>query len=233
LTRRVQSKDLPTWLVVGHSGAVIVAEAAETVGLGGDDRGRYERTDARLAPDKREPLAANVAAVKEPTGVMAKLAAVETGDVEGAEARDGPAKMREHHAGHPAKRGGLVPPEHTGVAVAGMLISTARAPSPWRIVTPVTVVQLIDLAMIQLQSTFERLSPNTLFGEAVVGLLNPETRALGPIIPSQMRGAIMGAPLPFDQSLILIWPQVTGLIAGMIVVFAAAYVVFPREEIRA
>lgn len=89
------------------------------------------------------------------------------------------------------------------------------------------------LAMIQLQSTLDRLSPNTLFGEAVIGLLNPETRTLGPILPSQMRGAIMGAPLPLDQSLILIWPQITGLIAGMIVVFAAAYVVFQREEVRA
>jgi hypothetical protein len=57
----VQSKDLPTGLVVGHSGTVIVAEAAEGVGLGGDDRGRYARTDARLAPDKREPPAASVA----------------------------------------------------------------------------------------------------------------------------------------------------------------------------
>jgi ABC-2 type transport system permease protein len=116
----------------------------------------------------------------------------------------------------------------------------------WPLVVPVLTLALTPtdvamglgrlddtLAMIQLQSTFERLSPNTLFGEAVVGLLNPETRTLGPIIPSQMRGAIMGAPLPFDQSLILIWPQVTGLIAGMIVVFAAAYVVFQREEIRA
>ena len=56
LTCRVQSKDFPTGLVVGHSGTVVVAEAAEGVGLGGDDRGRYERTDARLAPDKREPL---------------------------------------------------------------------------------------------------------------------------------------------------------------------------------
>ena len=53
LTCRVQSKDLPTGLVVGHSGTVIVAQAAEAVGLGGDDRGRCERTDARLAPDKR------------------------------------------------------------------------------------------------------------------------------------------------------------------------------------
>ena len=29
--------------------------------------------------------------------------------------------MREQHAGHAAKRGGLVPPEQTGVDVAGML----------------------------------------------------------------------------------------------------------------
>jgi ABC-2 type transport system permease protein len=89
------------------------------------------------------------------------------------------------------------------------------------------------LALIQFQSVLDRLSPNTLFGEAVIGLLNPETRTLGPIIQSQMRGAIMGAPLPLDQSLLLIWPQITGLIAGMIVVFAAAYIIFQREEVRA
>ena len=53
--------------------------------------------------------------------MLAKVAAVEAGDVEVAEARDGSAEMREQHAGHAAKRGGLVPPEHTGVAVAGML----------------------------------------------------------------------------------------------------------------
>ena len=34
MTRCVQSKDVPTGLVVGHSGSVIVAEAAEAVGLG-------------------------------------------------------------------------------------------------------------------------------------------------------------------------------------------------------
>jgi ABC-2 type transport system permease protein len=53
------------------------------------------------------------------------------------------------------------------------------------------------------------------------------------MLPFQMRGAIPGAPLPLDQSLLLIWPQITGLIAGMIVVFAAAYVIFQREEVRA
>jgi hypothetical protein len=113
--------DPPTGLVLGHSGTVIVAEAAEAFGLGGDDRGRYARTDARLTPDKRAPLAASVAAVKEPTGVLAKLAAVEAGDVEVADARAGSAEMREQDSGYPAKRGGLLLPEHTGVAVAGML----------------------------------------------------------------------------------------------------------------
>jgi hypothetical protein len=101
-------------------GAVIVAEAAEGVGHGGDDRGRYARTDAWLAPDQREPLAASVAAIEKLAGVLAKLAAVKARDVEVAEAREGSAEMREQHAGHPAKRGGLAPPEHTRVALAGM-----------------------------------------------------------------------------------------------------------------
>src|SRR5262249_34955365 len=79
----------------------------------------------------------------------------------------------------------------------------------------------------------QRLSPGTLFSEAVIGLLNPETRSLGPMLPSQLRGAIMGSPLPLDQSLLLIWPQVTGLIASMIVLFALAYVIFQRQEVRA
>jgi hypothetical protein len=119
-TCRVQSKDPSTGLVLGDSRTVIVAEAAEAVRLGGDDRGRYERTDARFVPDECEPLAASVA-VKEPTGALAKLAAVEARNVEIGEARDGSAEMREQHAGHPAKREGLVPPQHTGVVVAGML----------------------------------------------------------------------------------------------------------------
>ena len=89
------------------------------------------------------------------------------------------------------------------------------------------------LAYEQLGMGLARLSPGTLFTEAVVALLNPETRTFGTMLPPQMRGLITGAPLPLDQSLLLIWPQITGLIAGMIVVFAAAYVIFQREEVRA
>ncbi len=35
------------------------------------------------------------------------------------------------------------------------------------------------------------------------------------------------------ESLALIWPQVTGLIAATIVLFAVAYMLFQRQEIRA
>ena len=92
------------------------------------------------------------------------------------------------------------------------------------------------LSLEQLSSALARLSPGTLFGEAVLGLLNPETKAFGyfaNLVMAQTRGMIPGTPLPLDQSLLLIWPQITGLIAGMIVLFAIAYIVFQREEVRA
>lgn len=79
----------------------------------------------------------------------------------------------------------------------------------------------------------QRLSPNTLFGEALSAVLAPETRALGLVFPSQLQGMVGGTALPFGQSLILVWPQLTGLIAGMIVLFAITYVVFQRQEVRA
>ena len=35
------------------------------------------------------------------------------------------------------------------------------------------------------------------------------------------------------RSALLIWPQLAGLLAAMLLVFAAAYVTFQRQEIRA
>ena len=78
-----------------------------------------------------------------------------------------------------------------------------------------------------------RIAPNHLFSEAMVGVLSPTTRTLGPVFLEQLRGAVMGAPLPLSQSLIIVWPQTVGLIAGTIVLFAAGYVVFQRQEVRA
>ena len=78
-----------------------------------------------------------------------------------------------------------------------------------------------------------RLSPSTLFGEIVLALLNPATRTLGPIYLSQLQGAVMGAPLPLSESLLIAWPQIVGLIASTILMFVIGYVVFQRQEVRA
>jgi ABC-2 type transport system permease protein len=81
--------------------------------------------------------------------------------------------------------------------------------------------------------TLTRLSPSSLYGEVVVALLDPTTRSLGPIYLSQLQGAVVGAPLPFFESVLIAWPQIVGLIAGTILLFVIGYVVFQRQEVRA
>ncbi len=88
------------------------------------------------------------------------------------------------------------------------------------------------LAQARLELMLSRFSPNTLFVEATVGLLNPAVRTLGLILPFELEGAILGAPLPVGQSLILTWPHLTGLIAVTILLFALSYISFQRREIR-
>jgi ABC-2 type transport system permease protein len=78
-----------------------------------------------------------------------------------------------------------------------------------------------------------RLSPSTLFGEVVLAILHPATRSLGPVYLDQLQGAVMGAPLPFGESLLLAWPQIVGMIAAAILLFVAGYVAFQRQEVRA
>lgn len=89
------------------------------------------------------------------------------------------------------------------------------------------------LAQARVSLFLSRLSPNTLFAEIVVVLLNPEIRALGPVFITQLEGAVLGSPLPLGQSMLLAWPQFTGLLAGVLVLFAGSYVLFQRQEVRA
>lgn len=77
-----------------------------------------------------------------------------------------------------------------------------------------------------------RLSPNYLFSESTTTLLSPTVRSLGVLTMEQTVGAV-ASPLPFSQSLLLIWPQLTGIIAATLICFALAYVLFMRQEIRA
>jgi len=76
-----------------------------------------------------------------------------------------------------------------------------------------------------------RIAPNQLYTDAVTTMLMPSVRSLGPMTMEQMSGAIP-APLPFRESLVIVWPQVTGLIAATIACFALSYYLFMRREIR-
>jgi len=85
----------------------------------------------------------------------------------------------------------------------------------------------------QAEQILARFSPSTLFAEVVVAILDPTTRSLGPIYLSQLQGAVLGAPLPIGESILIAWPQTVGLIAGTIMLFVIGYVVFQRQEVRA
>ncbi len=83
------------------------------------------------------------------------------------------------------------------------------------------------------QQAIARVSPQTLYGEVTGLLLDPAARSVGPLFMHQMQGAVIGAPLPTMESLLIVWPQISGLVAAMLVLFTLAYVVFQRQEVRA
>jgi ABC-2 type transport system permease protein len=92
---------------------------------------------------------------------------------------------------------------------------------------------LSQISALNTATGLNRLSPNTLFAETTHALLNPGARALGPVFAFQLHGALVGAPLPLSQSVLLVWPQLTGLVAASILLFTVGYVVFQRQEVRA
>ena len=85
----------------------------------------------------------------------------------------------------------------------------------------------------ELRRAFGRISPTRLYSEATSVVMNPSRNMLSDLVlSSQVRGMIP-SPLPLVQSLLLVWPQVSGLIALTCLCFAASYVRFMRQEIRA
>ena len=107
----------------------------------------------------------------------------------------------------------------------------------WPALAPAIVIAFApssdEETLILAAQYLSRLSPSTLFGEVVLAILNPTTRSLGPIYLSQLQGAVLGAPMPLGESLIIAWPQIVGLIAGTILLFVTGYVIFQRQEVRA
>lgn len=82
-----------------------------------------------------------------------------------------------------------------------------------------------------LELNLNRISPYYLYSEAVSTIMNPSVRSINVVTMSQLQGAISGY-LSFGQSVLLVWPHLTGLIALMLVAFTGAYIGFMRQEVR-
>ncbi len=93
----------------------------------------------------------------------------------------------------------------------------------------VTESQMINFENFRLNLL--RVSPSQLFDDATTTLLLPNVRSLGPLSIAQVFGTVPG-PLSLKQSIILVWPQITGLIAGTFICFVISYISFMRREIR-
>jgi ABC-2 type transport system permease protein len=83
-----------------------------------------------------------------------------------------------------------------------------------------------------------RVAPQTLYQEATVAVLTPRVYELairggyGMLLPEDVV-RLVDSPLSLLQSLLLVWPQAVGLLALTALCFAASYVKFMRQEIRA
>lgn len=85
------------------------------------------------------------------------------------------------------------------------------------------------------QQLFLRLSPATLYGDIGNALLNPTVNNVlgfgnvGQAIASREQ---LPTLLSLDQSILVVWPQIVLLVALTVAMFALAYVLFLRQEVR-
>lgn len=86
----------------------------------------------------------------------------------------------------------------------------------------------------EIYRSISRVSPSTLYGESVQVLLMPELSNPSStlMLISIYTAGMIPTPLSLGQSLLIVWPQITSLIALTALCFAASYIKFMREEIR-
>ena len=106
------------------------------------------------------------------------------------------------------------------------------------LLAPATAAPEQVLGNLQFEQTISRLSPATLYQEASLVLLNPGAGASNVSVPGSLGEYIQAQQQiqslhSLDQSLLLVWPQVVILIALTVIAFAASYVLFMRQEVRA
>jgi len=99
-------------------------------------------------------------------------------------------------------------------------------------VVPVENASIADqIRNFNIGSSISRISPSTLFGEAIFILLIPTARLFQPTLLNVVQTPPEN-PLPLGQSLIQVWPQLLVIVALAIICFAISYIIFMRQEIR-
>lgn len=74
-------------------------------------------------------------------------------------------------------------------------------------------------------------SPSEIYLRASSVIMEPLIRVLGPVSYEKM-SMMLASPLSIGDSLLIIWPHLTALTAGMIIIFIVSYIGFIRQEIR-
>jgi ABC-2 type transport system permease protein len=103
---------------------------------------------------------------------------------------------------------------------------------------PATTTTLAGYAYAsqQAQEVFLRISPAILYQDIARAIVNPTVTTvidysnIGQAISDQER---LPTLLSVDQSVLLVWPQLVLLLAMTVAMFALAYVLFLRQEVRA
>ncbi len=91
---------------------------------------------------------------------------------------------------------------------------------------------LFNTTKINIETIISRISPNTLYADAVRILIDPRGEILERASRGQAEG-ILPTPLDLGQSILVIWPHLSTLFAMVAICFGIAYIKFMRDEIRA
>ena len=107
------------------------------------------------------------------------------------------------------------------------------------VVAPIAGTAQEQIDAVNTQANLFRFLPDTLYREASLVLLNPQSSAAQQVSTPSTIGAYEQAQqqvaslLSLNQSFLIVWPQVVALVALTVACFALAYVMFMRQEVRA
>lgn len=109
----------------------------------------------------------------------------------------------------------------------GMLIGLVAKHIAPGVYAPSHQIYNAQVLLHRLQS----INPEQLFNDAVSTLLIPSVRHIGPMMMGDKIGSLP-TPIPLGQSIMVIWPQLTALLAAAACFFALTYRRFMKQEVR-